>query len=266
MFNKERLLKIINLNISASIEAMDEDAYAEYSNNLNSFIAEFPAAEEKIKTALSGAEDIDCRDSLILIGELLTNISADILAAECTRISDNLSVNEHEKNVAYLTNFLAAVSALSIDIQMSIIPTERKEPSNNEPTPTSAGNRILAVDDVTFFLSTLKSMLKDTSAKLICVTSGDAALRFLSEHEPDLFLLDIDMPGMNGYELALKIKERGHKAPIIFLTGNAKRSYVLKAIEVGAADFVIKPINKEQLLEKIGKYVTITPLEEDVNE
>jgi DNA-binding response OmpR family regulator len=59
---------------------------------------------------------------------------------------------------------------------------------------------------------------------------------------------------MNGYELAAKIKERGFTAPIIFLTGNSKRDDVIKGIMAGASDFVTKPINQEQLIERIEKF------------
>jgi CheY-like chemotaxis protein len=88
---------------------------------------------------------------------------------------------------------------------------------------------VLAVDDAAFFLNILKKYVSGTGHKLICVNSGDAALKYLVAHDPDLFILDIEMPEMNGYELAQKIRNEGKKAPIIFLTGNAKREDVVKA-------------------------------------
>jgi len=71
------------------------------------------------------------------------------------------------------------------------------------------------------------------------------------------------MPGMNGYELAREIRKSGHSAPIIFLTGNAKKDYVIKALQVGAADFIVKPVKADQLLERIGKYLKPKPVEEE---
>ena len=259
MVNKEQLLKISNLNLSGKIDQMDEGQLTEFAETLNMFIGGFPVQEEKLKAELSAKDYDNCRQTLVDICETLKKIHAEFLAEDCMRHADSLKDSEHEKNVAYITNFLAAVSALSIDVQMAMYKAEHTEASaeENQEEPQGGTHSVLAVDDVVFFLSTLKSFLKDTSCKLTCVTSGDAAMRFLREHTPDLFLLDIDMPEMDGYELARRIRASGQKAPIMFLTGNAAKSYVIKAIEVGAADFIIKPINKEQLLEKIGKFIKL---------
>ncbi|MCL2079856.1 MAG: response regulator [Oscillospiraceae bacterium] len=266
MIDKEQLLKISNLNLSGKLEQMNEEELAAFAETLNLFVGGFPVQEEKLKTELAAKDYTNCRTSLLDICETLKKIHAEFLAEDCTRHADSLNSGEHEKNVAYITNFLAAVSALSIDIQMAMYKAQHAEaPAEENPEEPHGGKySILAVDDVVFFLSTLKSFLKDTTCKLTCVTSGEAALRFLRDHNPDLFLLDIDMPEMNGYELARKIREIGQKAPIMFLTGNAAKSYVIKAIEVGAADFIIKPINKEQLLEKVGRFLKLeSPSEEN---
>ena len=112
---------------------------------------------------------------------------------------------------------------------------------------------ILAVDDAPFLLQTLKMHLSDSPYKIVCVTSGADALRFIEKKTPDLYILDVEMPEMDGYELAMNIMELGKKAPIIFLTGNSDKESVAKALTVGASDFIIKPINKEQALSRIAK-------------
>lgn len=114
---------------------------------------------------------------------------------------------------------------------------------------------ILAVDDASFLLQTLKMHLSETPYKLVCVTSGADALRFVEKRVPDLYILDVEMPEMDGYELALELMERGKSAPIIFLTGNSDKESVAKALSVGASDFIIKPINKEQVLSRISKFL-----------
>ena len=98
-------------------------------------------------------------------------------------------------------------------------------------------------------------LIQNTPFKITCVNSGEAALHYLETHQPDLFILDIEMPEMNGYELAEKIRERGQKAPIIFLTGNFSVAYVKRAVEAGAADFITKPINKNHVLNRIKKHI-----------
>ena len=114
---------------------------------------------------------------------------------------------------------------------------------------------ILAVDDAPFFLTMLKTIVQETPHRLICMTSGAAALRFLEANRPDLFILDIEMPNMSGIELAGEIRARGQTAPIIFMSGNAAEQDKAKAIEVGASEYVIKPIDKILTLEKISKYI-----------
>jgi CheY-like chemotaxis protein len=114
---------------------------------------------------------------------------------------------------------------------------------------------ILAVDDSPHSLQNLKLQLADTPYKLICVTSGADALRFIEKKTPDLYILDLEMPEMSGDELAMEILGRGKNAPIIFLTGNSDKDSVIKSLTVGAVDFIVKPINKEQALSRIAKYL-----------
>ncbi|MCL2055635.1 MAG: response regulator [Oscillospiraceae bacterium] len=259
MTDREKLLKISNLTLNGVIGQMDEEQMGQYLEILQGFTGSFPKQEEKLKAELSAGDNTGCGQSLHALQETLGSIHADVLAQECGRLADGLADTPHEKNVAYITNLLAAVSALSIDVQMALHKNEKDAEQAAKPknTPEVKAGSILAVDDVALFLSTLRSYLKGTPCKLTCVTSGWDALRFIRHHTPDLFLLDIDMPDMDGYELARKIRESGQKAPIIFLTGNAAINYVMKAIEVGAADFIVKPLKKDQLFEKISKYVNL---------
>ena len=257
MVDKGRLLKIANLNVAGEIEKMDDTQLSEYVQSLNSFIEKFPALEEKFKTDF-GTRDYELIfEGLISVCDLLRKIRADVLAEEGLNQINQIRNNEEGISEAGITGFFAAVSALSIDIQMAMFSTQTKEkdppPKKKEDGPGRKITSILAVDDVTFFLGTLQTLLKDTGYKLTCVSTGAAALRFLRENSPDLFLLDIEMPEMNGYELAKKIRENGHKAPIIFLTANSSHKHVMKAIEAGAADFIVKPINKTQVTSKIEK-------------
>ncbi|MCL1904303.1 MAG: response regulator [Oscillospiraceae bacterium] len=116
---------------------------------------------------------------------------------------------------------------------------------------------ILVVDDSAFFLNAMRTTLKDSPYKATFINSGASALKYLKSHSVDLIILDIEMPFMDGYELAKKIKENRVMAPIIFLTGNAEKSYVVKAIQAGAVDFILKPIDKNLVLNKIAKYIVV---------
>jgi len=101
------------------------------------------------------------------------------------------------------------------------------------------------------FLNTLQKLLQDQPYDLEVTTSCSDALRYLQTNRPDVILLDIEMPEMDGYELATRIKREGNKAPIIFITANSAREYVDKAVQVGAAGLLMKPLRVNQLLAKL---------------
>ena len=259
MIDKKKLLEVSGLNTD-KVSKMDDGQYLMYTRALLSFIDGYPAQEKNVQTSLENKDYDNFSKCLAVIWDTLMKINADELADKCLTQMKSLDDIKHEQLEAFAEGFLTALSTLSIDIQMA----EYKDGSGGggAPAPVSAPkegeagkNKILAVDDRAFFLNALKSQLQHSGYKLTCVNSGIGALSYLQKNSPDLFILDIEMPGMDGYELAEKIKAAGHKAPIIFLTGNAKKEYVVKAIRSGGSDFIVKPISKAQVLERIGKYI-----------
>ena len=114
---------------------------------------------------------------------------------------------------------------------------------------------ILAVDNAEMFLNSLKRYLADTPYDLHCVTSGRDALKFLDDEKPDLILMDVEMPEMNGYEIARQIKQRGIRTPIVFITANSEQEDMDKAIQAGAASVLTKPFRTNQLLDKIKQFI-----------
>jgi CheY-like chemotaxis protein len=267
MIDKQRLLAISNLKLAGRIEDMNDEQMQQYEELLIAFIENFPGDEEKIKNALKenlneGVDYSLLKDSVIAMCKTLGRIHADDLSRECRREIDELKGAEREKIEAYVTGFLSTVAMLSIDIQMAkyLKTAKTAEGEGGETADKTADvqsaeteKTILAVDDAMISLSMLKKNLQGLPYKLICVNSGKDALVYLKRHQPDLFILDIEMPKMNGYELAEKIKEDGHTAPIIFLTGNCTKECVIKAIQSGASDFVVKPIDRKNLTDKINR-------------
>lgn len=112
--------------------------------------------------------------------------------------------------------------------------------------------KIVAVDDSAIVLKMLEKVL-GTRYDLHSFAGGGRALQFLRTRTPDLIILDIDMPEIDGYEMLRQIREFEHLAevPVIFLTSNNDKSYVVKAVAGGAKDYVIKPIDEELLLGKV---------------
>lgn len=112
---------------------------------------------------------------------------------------------------------------------------------------------IVAVDDSIIILKMLTKVLGE-DYNLHAFSVGKRALKYLKEYVPDLIILDIDMPEINGYELLKMIKEMEHLAeiPVIFLTSNNDKNHVVKAVAAGAKDYVIKPIDEEILIDKVS--------------
>jgi len=115
---------------------------------------------------------------------------------------------------------------------------------------------VLAVDDMPEILSFVNSALRN-HYKIIAVPGGKAALNVMKTQKPDLFLLDIDMPEMDGFELLRIIRSSAEfkRTPVVFLTGNSSRDHVTAAMLEGCNDFIVKPTTYEYLRTTVGKYL-----------
>jgi response regulator RpfG family c-di-GMP phosphodiesterase len=119
---------------------------------------------------------------------------------------------------------------------------------------------ILLVDDRPENLLALEAILESLGQRLVRAQSGEAALRRLLEREFAVILLDVQMPGMNGFETAqmIKSRERTKFVPIIFLTAISKdEEYVFKGYSVGAVDYMFKPFQPEILRSKVNVFVEL---------
>jgi len=124
----------------------------------------------------------------------------------------------------------------------------------------SRGPFILCVDDEPRALRGLARMLKEAGLEAHLAGSGDEALRRALERPPDLVLLDIRMPEMDGYEVCARLQESAKTAgiPVIFLTGLKEARDKARALAAGGADYVEKPFRPEMLLEKIYHHLEQT--------
>jgi CheY-like chemotaxis protein len=109
------------------------------------------------------------------------------------------------------------------------------------------------VDDDDFQRQVLSSILTSEHYSLGFATSGEGALEAIRHKRPDLILMDILMPGMDGIEATRQIKTDPVMAavPIIIISGQNQRETVLECIAKGAADYIVKPYNKATLISKI---------------
>ena len=111
---------------------------------------------------------------------------------------------------------------------------------------------IIAVDDSGVMLQTLEGLLSG-QYEFRGFSRAARALKYIAQSPPALILLDIDMPEVDGYKMLEIIKQNIELRfiPVIFLTSNNDRDYVIKAVKYGADDYVVKPIEKEVLINKI---------------
>ena len=120
--------------------------------------------------------------------------------------------------------------------------------------------KILAVDDDEANLIALQSLLSEKGYQVVCARSGEEGLRHVLQEEFAVILLDVRMPGMNGYETAEMIRSRARTrhVPIIFLSGVDKdASHLFRGYAAGAVDFVFKPVEPVILCSKIAVFADL---------
>ncbi len=111
--------------------------------------------------------------------------------------------------------------------------------------------RVLIVDDEVEFMETLVKRLKKRKLTVNGVTGGEAALARLKETEVDIVVLDVKMPGMSGIDALREIKKRYSLLEVIMLTGHANMEVAIEGMEIGAFDYLMKPIGIDELVYKI---------------
>jgi DNA-binding NtrC family response regulator len=110
---------------------------------------------------------------------------------------------------------------------------------------------VLLVDDEVEFLETLLKRMRKRDVNVTGVKSGEEALDALSQGVTDVVVLDVKMPGMDGIETLREIRKRYPLIEVIMLTGHANLEVAIEGMELGAFDYLMKPINIDDLLYKI---------------
>lgn len=124
---------------------------------------------------------------------------------------------------------------------------------------------ILIVDDEESILLSLEGILTDEGFEVHCESSGAAALERIKESIPDLVLLDIWMPGMDGLETLVKIKESHPTIQVIMMSGHGTIETAVKATKLGAYDFIEKPLSLEKVVLSVNNALQYYKLEEEIN-
>ena len=128
--------------------------------------------------------------------------------------------------------------------------------------------KILVVDDTPSNSQSLAATLKPAGYQVLVATNGQQALDVMAKVRPDLILLDIMMPVMDGFEACVNIKANAewHDIPIIFLTAKTETADLVKGFELGAVDYVNKPFNAHELMARVHTHLTVDRLRTSVSE
>jgi DNA-binding NtrC family response regulator len=149
--------------------------------------------------------------------------------------------------------------------------SSRMEPRVKEtgvPTAADKGQegqrplRVVAIDDESSMLDFYKAVLSGLAVSLECSTDPARGLELVREVDPDLVLLDLTMPGMDGLEVLRQIAARAYRARVVMVTGNYSIEMAVKAIQEGASDYVCKPLSVEKLRALIGQARQLASREE----
>jgi CheY-like chemotaxis protein len=118
---------------------------------------------------------------------------------------------------------------------------------------------VLIVDDVPKNIQLLSLILSRKNYQIAFAVSGEQTLEMLEKINPEVILLDIVMPGMDGFEVCEKIKSNPatEDIPIIFITGRAQPEDIKKGFQTGAVDYISKPFNSEELLARVKTHIEL---------
>ena len=118
--------------------------------------------------------------------------------------------------------------------------------------------RLLVVDDQAIQIQVLYRALAP-DCQVLMATSGEAALRLCHERPPDLVLLDVEMPGMDGFEVLRRLKADPltQALPVIFVTGHTDNEVESRCLEAGAVDYISKPINPRVVRSRVKTHLTL---------
>ncbi len=129
--------------------------------------------------------------------------------------------------------------------------------------------KILIIDDVTENRRVLAQIItKNTEYDVLLASDGFDIDRKIGDNPPDLILLDIMMPGLDGYEVAkiLKANPGTREIPIIFITAVTDSDSIVRAFRAGGVDYITKPFNKEELLARVNAQLELKRMRDDLKE
>lgn len=124
------------------------------------------------------------------------------------------------------------------------------------------GMKILVVDDTPTNIDVLRHIFIDEGFEISIAMNGETALTLVEKSRPDLILLDVMMPGMDGFEICerLKANSRTRDIPVIFVTAKTEVEDIVRGFQVGSVDYITKPFKSEEVLSRVQTHLKIERL------
>jgi DNA-binding response OmpR family regulator len=119
--------------------------------------------------------------------------------------------------------------------------------------------KILLVDDEEEFVTTLAERLELRGLQAQAALNGEAALQMIEADTPEIVILDVMMPGIGGFEVLRRIKSQHPQLPVILLTGRGSEKEGVKGMQLGAFDYLMKPLDIEELIKKMQEAIESHP-------
>ncbi|HLP07750.1 MAG TPA: response regulator [Opitutaceae bacterium] len=117
--------------------------------------------------------------------------------------------------------------------------------------------KILTIDDSKTIRMIIQRAFKEYDCTVLEAANGDDGLKAAAEHKPDIIILDITMPHMDGIQMLTHLRERGDQTPVVMLTAEGGTTSVQRAQGLGIAEYIAKPFQNEALVEKVSKILPL---------
>ncbi len=270
LYSMNILAKCVEIDVFAARRHVGADV--DYFSLLTEFIQTAPYFTQELASAAAAKDSWLFQKRVFELQKLLLQMGAVDLLWEAEQASKTAKREEWERCAELTSALELGLTRLSGYLQSALndpdaVVAGGRNPNRNPDMITyddmiaygagaSVRKKILAVDDMPDILLTIKSILK-IKYEVFAATNHMTALQVLAHKDPDLVLLDIEMPDKNGFDILQLIRKiRGYeRTPIIFLTSNVTQGNIRRAQAVGGTDFIRKPVDAQILLSKINKYL-----------
>lgn len=140
--------------------------------------------------------------------------------------------------------------AVDSDVQIGVKPTSIDIQKCADSEVADGVKKVMIVDDSAFIRKTLRNMLEEAGYGIVCeAVNGEEAVQLYKEYKPDIVTMDITMPVMDGVTALEKIKAYDNTADVIMVTSAGQQKKVIQALKLGAYEFCMKPLDKDELLK-----------------